>query len=112
MRRSLLLAAAPLILLSACAGAGSGPPSAALRGRIESPSVSPYGMFLAGQAALNDGKSGEAARYFEQAKATEPDVMVTEKAFIAALLAGDVDKAAQLAPTGEDASEATKRLGK
>lgn len=115
MRRSLLLAAAPLILLTACASAGtaSSPQKLALRGRIESPTVSPYGMFLAGQAALNDGQSREAARYFEAAKASpDADVMVSEKAFIAALLAGDIDKAAQLAPTGEDASEATKRLGK
>src|SRR5690348_14166228 len=87
MLRSLLVfAAAPLVLLTACASAGHGGGSApiALRGRIEAPSTSPYGMFLAGQAALNDGKSGDAARFFEQARINpSADVVVSERAFLA-----------------------------
>ncbi|HEY8571092.1 tetratricopeptide repeat protein [Phenylobacterium sp.] len=111
MRLKLLVAAAPLVLLCACAGA---PPQGQIaRSQIEPNSISPYGMFLAGQAALNDGKSGDAARFFDQARGhPEADVVVAERAFLAALLAGDIEKAAQVAPTGEDASEATKRLGK
>lgn len=107
MRSLLLLAAAPLVLLTACAGAPSGPQAVG----ATPPGASSYGMFLAGQAAMNDGKSGEAARYFEQAGArSETDVMVAERAFSAAVLAGDIEKAAQLAPQGPEVSDATKRL--
>jgi tetratricopeptide (TPR) repeat protein len=110
MRLHLLAAVAPLVLLTACASAGPGPahgPSELASG------LSPYGMFLAGEAALNDGKSGEAARFFDQARMqSADDALVSERAFTAALLSGDVDKAAALAPTGDGASEASKRLGK
>ncbi len=110
MRLHLLAAVAPLVLLTACASAGSGPG----RGSSElAAGLSPYGMFLAGEAALNDGKNGEAARFFDQARMqSADDAMVSERAFTAALLSGEVDKAAALAPTGDDASEAGKRLGK
>ncbi len=111
MRLALLLtAAAPLVLLSACAAApgAAGPNSGGAIGA----NVSPYGMFLAGESALNSGKSSEAARFFEQARTETGDAMIGEKAFTSALLAGDVQKAALLAPTGDDATEAGKRLGK
>jgi len=112
MRLSLLLAAAaPLALLCACAtapaGSGSGPGPTALAAN-----VSPYGMFLAGESALNNGRSGDAARFFDQARTETGDAMIGEKAFTAALLAGDIQKASALAPVGDDASEAGKRLGK
>jgi len=111
MRLSLLLtAAAPLVLLSACATApaagGSGH-----TGEIAA-NVSPYGMFLAGESALNSGKSSDAARFFDQARLETGDALITERAFTSALLAGDIQKAAALAPTGDDATEASKRLGK
>ncbi|WP_395671766.1 tetratricopeptide repeat protein [Phenylobacterium sp.] len=108
MRR--LLLAAPLLLLAACAGARSeGPPPTAAA--AEGFGASPYGMFLAGQAALNDGRSVEAARYFEQASAyPDTDGVVAERAFSAAVLAGDIERAVTLAPQGPDVSEATKRL--
>ncbi|MDB5499433.1 MAG: hypothetical protein JWP28_3464 [Phenylobacterium sp.] len=112
MRLPLLLtAAAPLVLLAACAsapGAGRAPPvnDAAAAG------ASSYGMFLAGEAALNSGKSGDAARFFDRARTETGDAMISERAFTAALLAGDINRAAALAPTGDDASEASKRLGK
>jgi tetratricopeptide (TPR) repeat protein len=109
MRRSLLLlAAAPLVLLGGCAGIARAPQPQ----QAAAPAESAYGMFLAGQGALNDGRSQEAARYFDAARA-EPgaDEVVTERAFTAALLAGDIGRAASLAPTGEDASEAAKRMG-
>jgi len=74
--------------------------------------TSPYGMFLAGQSALNSGRSIEAAKFFDQARSQTGDPMIAERAFTSALLSGDIQKAAALAPTGEDASEASKRLGK
>jgi tetratricopeptide (TPR) repeat protein len=111
MRRLLMLAAAPLVLLSACAspdGNMASPTDVAAIG-----GSSPYGMFLAGEAALNDGRSVEAARYFDQARVhPEAHDLISERAFTAALLAGEVQRAATLAPAGEAASEASKRLGK
>ncbi|HEY8617457.1 tetratricopeptide repeat protein [Phenylobacterium sp.] len=109
MRRFLLAAAAPLVLLSACASAGGGKSSQG----AEAFGLSPYGMFLAGQAALNDGRSSEAARFFEQAKARDGSGSeVAERAFTAAVLAGDIEKAVNLAPSGPEVSEATLRLAK
>jgi tetratricopeptide (TPR) repeat protein len=107
---SLLTAAAPLVLLAACATGPGGAGSAS-----SSPvggNVSPYGMFLAGESALNNGKSQDAAKFFDQARQETGDAMIGERAFTAALLAGDIQRAAALAPTGDDASEGGKRLGK
>jgi tetratricopeptide (TPR) repeat protein len=111
MRFPLLFAAAPLVLLTACATAGPG--AAPVRQADVETGNSPYGMFLAGEGALNDGKSAEAAKFFDQARIeTGGDPLVAERAFTAALLSGDIQKAAALAPTGEDANESAKRLGK
>jgi Flp pilus assembly protein TadD len=111
MRLPLLLtAAAPLVMLAACAG-GPGGARPAPTGDIAA-NVSPYGMYLAGESALNSGKSGDAAKFFEQARVETGDAMVGEKAFTAAVLAGDIQKASLLAPTGDQASESGKRLGK
>jgi tetratricopeptide (TPR) repeat protein len=108
MRSSLLLAAAPLILLAGCATA---PPQVVQT--ADAPILSPYGRFLAGEAALNEGRSAAAAKYFDQARTlTGNDALVSERAFTAALLAGDIDRAAALAPSGDQDSESTKRLGK
>jgi Flp pilus assembly protein TadD len=110
MRLTLLSAALPLVLLGACATPPSGTPTPA--GEIAS-AQSSYGMFLAGEEAMNAGRNGEAARFFEQARAgAGGDAMIADKAFMSALMAGDVQKAALQAPAGLDANEATKRLGK
>ena len=112
MRLSLFSAVAPLVLLTACASqmSTSAPPTK-IAGAAGSSS---YGQFLAGEAALNDGRSSEAARFFESARspAAGDEGLVGERAFTAALLAGDVEKAAALAPTGAGASEQSQRLGK
>lgn len=109
MRSSLLIAVAPLILLGGCATTTG----AALSSAPPEPEIaSSYGKFLAGVGALNDGRSAEAAKYFDQARAESGDEsLVAERAFTAALLAGEIDKAAALAPTGDNASEPAKRLG-
>ncbi len=111
MRLSLLSAVAPMILLGACA---SLPPASSQQQAADLPvGVSPYGMFLAGEAALNDGRNSDAARFFDLARAPSAnDGLVTERAFTAALLSGDVTRAATLAPAGDDATESGKRLGK
>jgi tetratricopeptide (TPR) repeat protein len=116
MRLTLLITAAvaPLVLLGACTTAPGGPTSASTSasGAEMAANVSSYGMFLAGEAALNNGKSSDAARFFDQARGQSGDALIGERAFTSALQAGDIQKAALLAPTGDDASEASKRLGK
>ena len=100
MRRSLLLFAAPLALLGGCASLGR--PQHAQVQVTPPPAETAYGMFLAGQGALNDGQSQDAARFFDEARAQPgADEMVSEKAFTAALLSGDIARAAKLAPAGE-----------
>lgn len=75
-------------------------------------SRSSYGQFLAGQAALRDGKSKEAAGYFGTAAVLGYDPgVIGERSFTALLLSGDVTRAAATAPTDPDATEAVKRLG-
>jgi Flp pilus assembly protein TadD len=118
MRRHLLIFAAPLALLSACA---TGPDYGAVDKRVDAGGAeSPYGLFLAGEGAMNQGRSAEAANYFDRARALGDQQMVAERAFTAALLAGDVTRAAALAPESSpaagsdagDSSEAGVRLGR
>ncbi|MCX7588810.1 tetratricopeptide repeat protein [Phenylobacterium sp. 58.2.17] len=108
--RRLLVALAPLLLVTACATAPQDvawtPPA------DDGMGGSAYGAFLAGQGALNDGAGAEAAAYFERAEIEGGSSdLLRDRAFTAAVLAGDIPKAAALAPDGVDASEATKRLG-
>ena len=106
-RLAVLLASASL--LSACASNVLGPKTLAAKDMA----TSSYGLFLAGQGALNDGRGAQAAAYFEQARADgdDSDGLVAERAFTAAVLAGDISRASALAPKGEGASDAGKRLG-
>ncbi len=107
-RVCVLLATAAL--MTACAT--SGPTQKLLA--PEDIATTPYGLFLAGQGALNDGYGGRASAYFDQARARgdDSDGLITERAFTAALLAGDIQRAASFAPNGEGASEAGVRMGR
>lgn len=122
MRRTLFSASAILLLLSACASASGVGSEASPRSDFIPQAATRYGSFLAGQAALSDGRSAEAATYFSRAQdeeaafaaadADDPAFeLLSERAFVAALLAGDVSRAAAMAPQGPDASEAGARLG-
>jgi tetratricopeptide (TPR) repeat protein len=74
--------------------------------------VSAYGLLLAGEAALDEGRLGAASDYFSRADlGAGGSTYLGRKAFLAALQAGDVPKAALLAPTGDDVDESTRRLG-
>lgn len=112
--RRLLLACAPFVLLGACAStsagtAGQAKPDAA----APSAADTPYGMFLAGNAALTEGRNGDAAKFLDLARAESgDDPAVAERAFTAAVLAGDIERAAALAPQGDGSSDAGKRLGR
>jgi Flp pilus assembly protein TadD len=111
MRLTLLAFAAPFVVLGGCASVQSakepapqGPAAAA---------DSAYGMFLAGNAALNEGRNGEATKYLDAARSQSgEESTVAERAFTAALLAGDIERAATLAPDGPNATEAARRLGR
>jgi tetratricopeptide (TPR) repeat protein len=113
-RTKLLLALLSVSALTACATAQ---PSPGLRGPVAADSGwngsrSAYGQFLAGQAALLNGSNAQAASYFDEARQLDEDPgVVGERAFTAALLAGDVSRAATLAPRATDANEQVRRLG-
>jgi Flp pilus assembly protein TadD len=100
--------------LGACATAPGGPvasaPPATLRAPAEEPR-SNYGLFLAGEAALQAGRSAEAADFFAKAAQAGGDhALIHEKAFMAAVMAGDIDKAAVLAPLVGDGSPTIQSL--
>lgn len=110
MRLHLLAFAAPLVLLGGCATTDMGADTAQA---APAAADSAYGMFLAGNAALSEGRNGEAARFLDLARTQAgDDPAVAERAFTAAVMAGEIDKAAVLAPTGDVASEPGKRLGR
>ncbi|MBL8554200.1 MAG: tetratricopeptide repeat protein [Phenylobacterium sp.] len=109
MRRLLLAACAPFVLLSACATTET----STLDPAAPAAADSAYGMFLAGNAALSEGRSAEAAKFLELARdESGGDPAITERAFTAALMAGDIERAAAIAPSGADAGEPGKRLGR
>src|SRR5690349_3056525 len=74
--------------------------------------ASPYGLFLAGQAATHDGRLNTASGYLGRAAVAEggPGYLKVA-AFRAALRAGDIASAASLAPTGDDVDGPDRRLG-
>ncbi len=102
----LVLALAVVLPLAGCAtpGAGGGGPSApevtpALRATTEDSDASTYGLFLAGETALDMGSGSEAAGYLAQASRSDPqNAALRERAFTANLLAGRIDEAAGFAP--------------
>ncbi|WP_293676985.1 hypothetical protein, partial [uncultured Phenylobacterium sp.] len=111
--RHLLIACAPLVLLAACATLPNADTAAVLDPAAPAAADSAYGMFLAGNAALTEGRNGEAARFLDMARTQSgDDPAVAERAFTAALLSGDIEKAAQMAPDGPEASDGAKRLGR
>lgn len=70
------------------------------------------GALLAGRVAMSEGKSDTALGYLAKAPGLMDDPLVRGRAFTAALLSGDVTRAAQLAPAeaGDDAE--LYRLGR
>lgn len=109
MRHIALALIAPLVLAGGCVSVGSAPSAPDELTTADSA----YGMFLAGSSALAEGRGGEASRFLEMAQARgADDPVVAERAFTAALLAGDVTRAAAIAPSGPLASEPNQRLGR
>lgn len=110
MRRFLLASVcAPVLLLGACATLPPGEREAVAPAAADSA----YGLFLAGNSALNEGRNADAAKFLDLAKTQGgDDPAVTERAFTAALMAGDIEKAAALAPDGPNASDQGRRMGR
>lgn len=111
-----LIALAPLAFVAACATAPVKTASVAGEPVAADGSVAPnssYGLFLAGQAALLDGRSEQASDYFMRASTggSMDGGFLKDRAFTAALLAGEISKAASLAPVVEGDRPATYRLG-
>ena len=73
---------------------------------------SSYGLFLAGRNAMALGESSTGADYLAAAQAAEPDqTRLRDQAFTSALLAGDLDVAARLSPSGEGVSPTVAEAG-
>ena len=103
-----LIAILPFALLGACASAPKEAAEIPYESYTLAPAGSSYGLFLAGQAALLDGRSEEASDYFMRASAggSMDGGFLKDRAFTAALLAGEISKAASLAPVEEGDREA------
>jgi tetratricopeptide (TPR) repeat protein len=111
--------AVPLILsafglLAACATASG---EAGLRGaepvaQVRDDPAAVDGLFLAGRAAIDDGHGRAASEFFERAARADPDALLKDRAFTAALFAGEVHRAAGLAPTGDEGSASMQQLGR
>jgi tetratricopeptide (TPR) repeat protein len=106
--------------LAGCATTAAAPAPSAVSAANPAPAPSPpvslgslggsnYGLFLAGEAALQAGRSQDAAQYFSKAAdgagTLPPDAqsLIREKAFEASVMAGDVDQAAAMAPKPDPA---------
>lgn len=104
-----------VLSLAACATIGPvGPPSSqALTGAQAAAEEdrSAYGLFLAGEAALDDDLDPVAAEYFVRASRKDEDVLIRQKAFLSAVASGDVDRAALLAPPIGQGSMGVQKLG-
>ena len=104
------------LAMGGCAGMGAGHAEAAraIAAEIDPVgSASAYGQFLAGQAAINHGESAVAAGYFGKAADLDPGPdqgLLAVRTFTAALLAGDITKAAETAPSGPDADKSIRHL--
>ena len=97
----LVLAAAAIAALSACAtpeAPGRGAATTLVEGHGPG-DASVYGLYLAGQAALDAGDTRSAADLFGRASERTPDAgYLKSRVFTAALLSGDVVRAAAIAP--------------
>ncbi|MET4684922.1 tetratricopeptide repeat protein [Brevundimonas faecalis] len=74
---------------------------------------SAFGLYLAARNALTSGEAEAGAAYLNRVYALTPEQpRVREQAFTAALLAGDLDDAARIAPVGEGATAVIVQAGR
>jgi len=96
--------------IGAPVGAAPGEPLPRL-GATGAPS-SLYGLFLAGQAALDRGSSEDAARFLSEASQGNSDPYLKERAFTAAVIAGDITHAAAIELDPAQAPSPSQRLAR
>jgi tetratricopeptide (TPR) repeat protein len=106
----------PALMLCACVTAPVRTGTPVVSQEAASPlddQASSYGLFLAGQSAASHGDNQTAANLFGGAlNASDADPsFLGIRAFTAALIAGDIDRAAALAPQGPDAEAPLRHLG-
>jgi tetratricopeptide (TPR) repeat protein len=121
-----LVAACAAAALAACATTGpaekaglrpsQAAPSTAAPAPVAAAAVNPqtslYGLFLAGEAALDRGSSGDAAFFLGRASEVDPDPYLKERAFTAAVIAGEIGKAAAVPIEAGAGSLAAERLAR
>ncbi len=115
--RTVALAALGAASLSACATAPT-LPSLRSAQAVEAPEhdlgdASIYGLYLAGEAAVDRGSSRDAAFYFAKASALDPSAeAIRSRAFTSALVAGEVVSAAHIAANIRDGSDTVGGLAR
>ncbi len=73
---------------------------------------SAYGLYLSGRSALSRGEAETGAAYLTEVERLTPEQpAVRDQTFTAALLAGDLDVAARIAPEGPNVSPAITQAG-
>ncbi len=122
--RTLLFASALAgsAVLTACASgpaardglrASAATPASGARASASDEGASSYGLYLAGEAAIDAGSSREAAAYFSRASQLEPGSdTIRARAFSSALVSGEIDKAAVAAQALGDGDGPIQTLGR
>ncbi len=73
---------------------------------------SAYGLYLSARSALSRGETEVGAEYLTAVEALTPEQpLVQDQAFIAALLAGDLDVAARITPSSSDTAPVITQAG-
>ena len=94
-------------------GAQGSAPDASSTAALAGPHVSTYGLFLAGHEAADHGDGEKAADFYLRALNQSPEALfLKDRAFFAALEAGDVRRAAQIAPALDEAPVSDQQLGR
>lgn len=112
----------PLAALAALAACATSPPASDTLAAGAPGAAAPastgddtaYGLFLAGQAAINAGRGLAASSYFGRAAGLDPGgdaPLLDTRAFSASLLAGDIKHAAALAPADPAVEPNMRHLG-
>ncbi|HEV2366050.1 MAG TPA: tetratricopeptide repeat protein [Caulobacteraceae bacterium] len=104
--------ALPLLLCACASGVGTSATAPAQgAATADEAHASSYGLFLAGQAAINRGHGAQAAHFFDEAaSADRKSSLLRAEAFTAALLAGQVRQAAEMAPVSGPDAEGVRPL--
>lgn len=111
MQRPVLLLAALLLTGSALASAAQAAPAGGPGGDAIAPPLAaiqdePYGAFLIGREAMKSGADRQGAAWLEALAKTYPEQAALRRhGFTAALIAGDLEAAAELAPRVETADD-------